>query len=158
LKIFFLLSLFVYSLFAAIEFKETKYMAALDFEIEKYGSLKMTDDTLTLVYTKPKKETIIYTKNKIIIKDGTNIKEYTFEKYPQAQYMGLILRAIIKEEFHLIESFFKIKKDNEITTLSAKPAVSSYMENIEIIKKENKKRIIVLRMLNDDKVTIETFN
>ena len=147
------------SLFSAeITFKETRYMVALDFEREKYGSLSVNEENLIIKYTKPSVETISYLSDRITILKDDDISEYTFEEYPKSQYMGLILKAIIKDEYRSLDELFEIKKENNIVNLVGKPIVYSVIESIHIEKNDNLMKKIIINMTNKDIVTIETVN
>ncbi len=144
-------------LFANITFKETRYVSALDFERELYGNLIVSDEVMTISYTKPIKETIIYHTNKLIILRGDDKKEIMFEDYPQAKYMGLILKAIINSEYESLNELFTIKKKGLTIDLEAKPAIANEILLIEILKNDkNSIKTIKINMSNDDKITIET--
>ena len=142
------------SLYAQVEFKETKYISALDMDLLKYGNLQINDDILTIVYTKPKNEKIIYFEDRIEISNGDDIKVYNFEKYPKAQFMGLILRAIIEDNYMLVDNLFKVTNKKNIIILTAKPIISDYIDTITI--KNKLQYNIVIEMINKDKITIET--
>ena len=157
MRIVLIIGLLVYSLFASIEFKETRYMAALDFDKERYGLLDITDELLILKYKKPNIETITYSKEKIIIQNKDNTKEYTFEEYPKAKYMGLILRSIINKNYNLLDNMFKVSKENNSIFLTSLPIISNMVEYIEIKENVKSKRVIILFMTNSDRITIETF-
>jgi hypothetical protein len=133
-------------------------MEALDMEREKNGNLLVKDDNLIIKYTKPTVETISYLSDKLtILKDGET-KEYSFEEYPKVQYMGLILKAIIKDEYSSLSELFEtnIKKQN--IELTAKPVIDDIMSSIDIIKVKNNVKKITIYMINKDKITIETIN
>jgi hypothetical protein len=123
-------------------------------DLIKYGNLQIKNDILTVIYTKPKNEKIIYFEDRIEINNGDDKKVYSFEKYPKAQFMGLILRAIIEDNYTLVDNLFKVTKTKGIVTLIAKPIVSDYIDNITI--KHKAQYHIVLEMINKDKITIET--
>ena len=144
------------SLFGEIKFQETKYMAALDVDFKKYGSLSVSKDKLTIKYTKPNNQTINYLEDKIEIISDNNVKIYNFEKYPNTQYMGLILRAIVNDEYELVEQLFDIKHTGKKVMLIAKPVIDSYIVSIKVTKYD--KDIIIINLRNKDKITIETIN
>lgn len=158
MKIFLIIALFSYSLFASIEFKETRYMAALDFDKERHGVLDITDKLLILKYQEPSVETITYSQTKISIKTDDDLKEYTFKEYPQAEYMGLILRTIINENYNSLDNMFEVTKNKDEVILTSLPIISNMVEYIEIKKTNKLKKTIILFMTNSDKITIETYN
>ncbi len=142
----------------SIHFKEFRYLAALDFERQKQGALEIKDNSLVLNYSKPDIETISYLSDKVTILKNDNLIEYTFEKYPHAEYMGLILKAIIKDEYESLNEFFEIKKGKEIISLTGKPIIYNTIESIEVFKNSKDVNKIIINMTNKDKITIETIN
>ncbi|MEA3498274.1 MAG: hypothetical protein U9R16_04360 [Campylobacterota bacterium] len=159
MKIILLLFLHFMFLFSTeIGFKETRYMVALDFERVKHGSLFVKEENLIIKYTKPSVETISYLSDRITILKDEETLEYTFEEYPKSQYMGLILKAIIKDEYSTLDEMFEVKKENNIVKLLGKPIVYSIIESISIEKSDNLNKKIIINMTNKDIVTIETIN
>ena len=156
MKFFFLIIFLNLALFGQVNFKETKHISAVDIDIVKYGTLDIKKDILVINYTKPNKELINYYSNRIEILQDNQTKTYSFKEYPNAQYMGVILRAIKSNEYELLDQLFKIEKKQSNITLIAKPIIYNYINTIEIIKK--KEDIIIINMTNKDKITIETIN
>jgi len=141
-----------------INFKETRYMAALDFDRAKYGSLDIKDGVLILNYIKPVKETISYFDDKLTILKVDELLEYSFEEYPNAKYMGLILKAIIKNEYETLDELFDIKKEKESIEMISKPIIYNTIISIDISKVNKIVNKIIINMTNKDKITIETVN
>jgi hypothetical protein len=143
-------------LFGDMYFKEIKYISAFDITTNKYGSLSIINDILTIKYSEPEKKIIKYFDNKILIEENSNLEEFSFENYPQPQYMGLILKAIIYENFNSLEQFFKIKYKNNDIILESRGIMMNNIEYIEINKNKKTIKEIILHMTNEDKITIET--
>jgi hypothetical protein len=158
MKILLLLFFAYYYLFSETNFKETRYISAFDIEQYKYGNISTKDQILTLTYTKPKSETITYYKDKLVIKNTNSTKKYTFSKYPNLQYMGLLLKAILNNQYTLLDELFIIKKDKNITTIQAKSIINNTITSIEVIKQKTIIKTIIIYMSNKDKITIETIN
>jgi len=156
---FIILLIFLYlSMFADMNFKETRYMAALDFEKSKYGNLHMDNENLIINYTKPIQETISYYNDKITVLAKDKLDEYSFQEHPNAQYLGLILKAILNNNYATVDELFEIKKEKQEIQLKAKPIIYSYIESINIIKHKKSIKNIIIYMTNKDKITIETIN
>ncbi len=158
MKIFLFLFIIYNSLLYGQSFKETRYIASLDIEQYKYGKMHIDDTTLTLVYNKPSKETISYYSDKLTITEDEETKEYSFEEYPQIQYMGLILKAIIQNDYTSLDELFTIEIENKNTILNAKPAINDTMEYIKIERDQQKIKRITIHMTNEDTIKIETVN
>ena len=159
MKIIIVLIVFYSYLVSTETFKETRYVSALDFSRELIGKINLKDDILSIVYSKPSKETITYHPNKITILNQDNqTTEYTFEQYPQAQYMGLIIKAIINNNYNSLDNFFKIKNQKSTIMLEAKPIIYDRINFIEITKKQKNVEKIFMDMSNKDTITIEIIN
>ena len=146
------------NLFSDISFKETRYMSAFGVDKIMSGTFKFKNELMVISYIKPEKETITYYNDKITIQKDDEINEYTFEEYPDAQYLGLILRAIIKDEYTALEQFFTIKKQNNKLDLESKPVIEDIMTSIEVIKNKVSIEKITMNMTNEDIITIEIVN
>lgn len=158
MKISVLLMLLFNLLFGNYNFKEIRYIDALEMDRSKYGNMKLENNQLSLEYTKPIKETIIYKEEKLVIEKEETIQEYSFSEYPRLRYMGLILKYIITNDYEYLDDFFDIKITHDLILLEAKPVIYNIVESIEIIKSENKLRKIIMQMTNKDIITIETIN
>ena len=135
MKIILLTLLLVSGLLSSnINFKELRYLAALDFEREKQGVLEIEGNSLVLNYSKPSIETISYLSDKLTILKDDTLVEYSFDEYPQAQYMGLILKAIIKDEYESLDELFEIKIEKEFVSMIAKPIIYNTIVSIEVFK------------------------
>ena len=156
-KLFFLITL-CSTLFSVNEFKESRYIDVLNITQNKEGNIDIEDDILTIVYKKPKKETLIYEEKKLKVISKDDNKEYLFEEYPQLKYMGLLLKSIFTDHYENLDLFFKIQIKNEMITLVPKPSISYRINLIEIIKKDSKIKKIIFEMRNKDILTIETIN
>lgn len=143
--------------FANISFTETRYMSALDMDRQLKGSVTINKTNMIINYTTPQQETITYLDDKVTILKDEELKEYSFEEYPQASFMGLIIKAMVTDNYTPIEEFFTITTQKEITTFTSKPIVTSTIKTIELSKKDDKK-IVTMYMSNQDKITIETTN
>ena len=143
---------------SSINFKEFRYLAALDFEREKQGNLEIKDDSLVLNYSKPDIETISYLSDKLTILKNDTLVEYNFEEYPKAEYMGLILKAIIKDEYESLDELFEIKSEKKFISMIAKPIIYNIIVSIEVFKNSKDVSKIIINMTNKDKITIETIN
>jgi hypothetical protein len=146
--------------FAAQNFKEIRHMDALNVDRELYGSFEIKPEQMVVAYTKPNIQTITYYNDKICIETNNTKKEYSFDKYPQAQYMGVALKAIFEENYDLLGQFFKIQKQNNTNILlNSKAGISDIIDSIDITKTSNNiiKKIFI-HMRNKDTILIETIN
>lgn len=158
MKIFVLVMFTLNLLFGNHNFKETRYIDALQMDQSKYGIMKLENNQLFFDYTKPIKETIIYKKEKLVIEKEETIEEYYFSEYPRLRYMGLILKYIITDDYQQLDNFFDVKITHHLILLEAKPVIYNIVESIEIIKRDDKLHKIIMNMTNKDIITIETIN
>jgi len=160
MKILVLFFSFISFCFATQNFKETRHMDALNVDRQLFGSFDILPDKMIVSYTKPNKQTITYYPNKISLQANNTTKEYSFDKYPQAQYMGVALRAIFEENYDLLSEFFDIKteQDNKLY-LTSKAGISDMIDSITIQKNSSKKiKNIFINMRNKDTILIETID
>ena len=140
------------------DFKETRYIDAIGINQYKYGNMNLENNILTLTYIRPKQETISYKEDKLTIEHNTETKTYTFKEYPDLEYMGIFLKAIINNNYNSLGNLFLIKKKNNTVMLDAKPVINNIIEYIEIKKDKFKLKEINIYMTNKDNITIEIIN
>ncbi len=159
MKYLLLISILCTAVFADINFKENRYMAALDLDRLLQGSLKFQGNNIIITYTKPSTETISYYDNRVTINKDNEQKEYLFDEYPQAQYMGLILNSILKDNYDSLDNFFEIIKKKQTILLNAKASISTNITSITI-NKDGHKNVskILINMTNKDNIKIEIIN
>jgi len=158
MRVFLLVTFTLNLLFGNHDFKETRYIDALQMDQSKYGNMKLENNQLHLIYTNPIKEEIIYEEEKLVIIKDENINEYFFIEYPTLRFMGLILKYIITDNYLQLDNFFDVKITNDLVVLEAKPVIYNIVESIEIVKRDDKLRKIIMNMTNKDIITIETIN
>ena len=159
MKILFIIISFYLSLLSDVKFTETKYLSALDIEMTKKGIMNLSNNILTLNYTKPSIEVVKYYEDKLTLQDDKNeLKEYTYEEYPKIEYFGLLIKSIVNNNYENLDNMFEIKKEKNKRTLTAKSSVSGTIDYLEVFNKDTKLSSIIFYMINDDKITIETTN
>lgn len=155
MKLILLLILFI-SVNADINFKETRHLSAIGIDRNMAGTLNYTEDIININYTVPNIENIVYHHDKVMIIKNDEENIYTFEEYPQAMYMGVILRSVLTKNYDPLINFFEVKNKNEFIYLSAKPALKSQITDIEIKYKKEKLQRVIINMSNSDTIKIET--
>ena len=159
MKILFIIISFYLSLLSDVKFTETKYLSALDIEMTKKGIMNLSNNILTLNYTKPSIEVVKYYEDKLTLQDDKNeLKEYTYEEYPKIEYFGLLIKSIVNNNYENLDNMFEIKKEKNKRILTAKSSVSGTIDYLEVFNKDTKLSSIIFYMINDDKITIETTN
>jgi len=156
MKLIIIIAILCLNAFSDINFKETRHMDAIDIQREFLGSIKLDGENIVIIYTKPNMKTISYYENKVTIKsDDDQLKEYSFNEYPQAQYMGLILKAMVQDDYNSLDEFFDITQNKQTITLDAKAIIYATVGSIEVIKVGNVTKSIVMNMSNKDTIKIE---
>jgi len=159
MKILFIFLTFCISIFADIKFSETKYLSALDMQTSKYGSMNIKEDSFTINYNKPKKETVTYLNDKLTFENSNNeIKEFTYKEHPRLEYFGLLLKSIVNNSYENLDNMFTITEDKEKKILNAKSSISGTIDYLEVFYTNAKLSKIIFYMINKDTITIETIN
>ena len=128
-------------------------------EMSKKGTMELSNNILTLNYEKPNIEIVKYYEDKLTLEnDKKEITKYTYEDHPKIEYFGLLLKSIINNTFENLDNMFKIEKEKNKRTLTAKSSVSGTIDYLEVFYKDGKISAIIFYMINSDKITIETNN
>jgi len=143
------------SLFSENLFKETRYISAIDVKQYKYGHINYKNNILTLNYTKPRRETIIYEEDKLLIVSDDKTEEYSFDQYSELDYMGLILKAIVNNNYASVDELFVVSKEDGYNLLNAKPAISDKIKYIKIKRDRDGLKQFIIYMINEDTISIE---
>ncbi|MDX1808676.1 MAG: hypothetical protein R3331_03990 [Sulfurospirillaceae bacterium] len=125
----------------AIDFKETRYLYAIDKSIDFEGSITFLKESIKITYIKPKQESIVYTQNDAI---------------KQKKLFFMILEAIHSDDETLLGEFFEIKKDKNIVTLRPLELAKEYIKKVEYEKQKDRLIFIEIFMQNNDRIKIET--
>lgn len=155
MKLFFFISFLTTILFSQkIDFKEIKYIYALDTHFDKRGTLDLENSQVTLHY-KNSEKSIIYTDDNIQIITNNTIETFTHEESVEYNlFFQLVLGIYTNNTIPLSENF-TIKKDDKTVTLLPKEYLSSVIKTIEYEKDNDKLKYLKINFTNQDRITIE---
>jgi len=155
MKLLLYISLITTILFSQeINFKETKYIYALDNELHKNGTLNINKDTISLRYTNSDKK-IIYTNDNIQIKTKNTTEIYTHEESIEYNIFFQLVLGVYTNNSQILMENFTIKSQNEMTTLLPTEYLASVIETIEYKKEDDKLKYLKINFTNQDRITIE---
>ncbi len=152
--LFFLLIFFNFSFALVIEFKEERYLYALDNSIYKKGFIEFKENSIKTWY-KNSKETLYFKNDKLYkIKDNEQIELNNIA----AKIYFLILEGIFHNNSNVINKFFIQEKQNDLILLAPKEIISKYMQKVEYKKKKEKLIFLKIYLHNNDRIIIEQTN
>ncbi|AXH13854.1 hypothetical protein [Malaciobacter mytili] len=152
--LFFLLIFFNFSFALVIEFKEERYLYALDNSIYKKGFIEFKENSIKTWY-KNSKETLYFKNDKLYkIKDKEQIELNNIA----AKIYFLILEGIFHNNSNVINKFFIQEKQNDLILLAPKEIISKYMQKVEYKKKKEKLIFLKIYLHNNDRIIIEQTN
>lgn len=154
-KILFLLVIFFNFSFAkVIEFKEERYLYALDNSIYKKGYIEFKENSIKTWY-KNNKETLYFKNDKLYkIIDTKQIELNNIA----AKIYFLILEGVFHNNSNVIDKFFIQKKQNDLISLTPKEIISKYMQKVEYKKDKEKLIFLKIYLHNNDRIIIEQTN
>lgn len=156
LKILFIISSAISLFSQTINFKETKYIDALDNEIKKTGYIHFGKDFIETSYINDE-EVLLFKDEFLYIKKANESIEIDLNRDMAKKIYFTILEAIYLDDLTNLELYFEIKKENKKITLTPKSVVASYLKSIEF-KKDKKLEFLIIYMLNNDRIRIEQTN
>jgi len=136
-----------------INFKESKYIEALDQSISKTGYITYKKDSIETSY-KNSGEILIFKEDTLYIKDKEKSSEIDLNRDIGKKIYFTLLEAINTNDLSNLELYFEIKKEHNEILLKPKEIVANYLKNIKY-KKEKKLEYLHINMLNGDRITIE---
>lgn len=157
-KILFLFLFISLSLFAnRINFKEEKYINALQTSVYKNGTLTIEEKTIILTY--PEKEISFYfNKDNIIKKNGTSEEILEYEDNLELTIFSKIIESIYKDESNNLAEYFEIKKEKEKVVLLPNDYISNAISKIEYNKTGSKLEFLKIYFTNEDWINIVETN
>ncbi len=152
--LFLLVIFFNFSFALLIEFKEERYLYALDNSIYKKGYIEFKQNSIKTWYEN-NKETLYFNNDKlykIIDKEQIELNNIAAKIY------FLILEGIFHNNSNVIDKFFTQRKQNNLIILSPKEIISKYMQKVEYKKHKEKLIFLKIYLHNNDRIIIEQTN
>ena len=147
----FLLNIFVYA--NTLHFKEQRYIYALDTSTYNKGTIKFKEDEIRTSY-KNSNDILIYTQNKLIVKNKQSTKEIDLTQNIQIKIFFLLIQAIYENNQQQLQEFFTLKKEKELTILHPKSSIENHISIIRY-KKTDTLEFLKIEFVNQDRIIIE---
>lgn len=142
------------SLFSqTINFKESKYIDALDSKVQKFGYINFNDDSIETSY-KNSNEKLIFIDDTLYIKSIDKTQEIDLNRDMGKKIYFTLLEAIYSNDLTDLKLYFEVSKKNNEISLSPKSVVANYIKSIKF-KKDKKLEYLHINMLNNDRIIIE---
>lgn len=122
-------------------FKESRYIYAIDRVLHYEGKINFGEEKVTILYTSPKQESIIYLKE---------------DENRQKKVLFLILDSIYNDDMDSLEGYFKVEKISSKTLLVPLGTLGDYIKNVEFKKSYKELDYLMIKMQNEDWIKIET--
>lgn len=151
LFLFLFSTLFLFS--NEIEFKEEKYISALNASVYRNGILNINNDFIKVAYPQQNKS-FTFTKENIVEKDGNKENIITYEDNLDLSIFSKIIESIYTNKVEDIQEYFKIKRNNEVTTLIPNEYVANVINKIEYQKIDSELKFLKIYFTNDDWINI----
>ena len=136
-------------------FKETRYLYALDKNITLEGFITFGEQNIIIEYVKPESKVLTYFEEKLTIQDQNGYNVIDAQSMPSLNYFFMIIKAVHDENSVLLDSFFDAKtKDNE-TLLIPKGVAAEVLEEVRIVRQAKKLKSLQVKIKNGDRITIE---
>lgn len=124
-----------------VEFKEKRYIYAVDKTLFFEGNITFLPKSIHIEYTKPKEQNLTYSSD---------------DEQIQKRYFFTLLHAIYENDESLLNEFFQTKTKDDITTLLPLEKVQEYIKKVVYKKVGNHLEFLKIFMQNDDRIEIET--
>jgi len=152
-RIISIMSFFLIVLNASIiHFEEEKYIEVLDNSIRKQGTLEFLEDTIKLKY-KNSKRTLIYKDDNLDIIIGDEVQTIDLNNQVSLKILFLLMQSIHYNDIEMIEEYFAITKEKNLTILTPKENIKNYIKLVEF-KKSTHLEFIKIYMYNKNIITI----
>ena len=155
LFLFLFSTLFLFS--NEIEFKEEKYISALNASVYRNGILNINNDFIKVSYPQQNKS-FTFTKENIVTQNANKEEIITYEDNLDLTIFSKVIDSIYTNKVENIKEYFQIKKNNGITTLIPSEYVANVINKIEYQKISSKLKFLKIYFTNDDWINIVQTN
>jgi len=154
LLLFILLSCYIYA--DIVDFKEERYIYAVDNSFIRKGTILFEKDKIEVFYKNDSK-ILIYSNDNLTVKDEDSTYDIDLEKNIHMKIFFNLLEAIYNDEKIKLEEYFNIKIDNNTVFLDPKDLIANYISSISY-KKTEKLDFLKIELSNEDRIEIEQIN
>lgn len=138
-----------YSLVFAIEFKEERFLEALNHSIIKKGNIKFENSGVLLQYENDSNSFSF--QNNQLFKLPENV---LIDNQASIIYFTL-LQAIFNDDLETLNYYFEISNKESLHILTPKAMIANYIETIEYTKINNQLKQLIIYLKNSDRIMIE---
>jgi len=157
-KFFLILSIWIVSLYSSsVNFKETKFVEALQLYTYRDGNVSYTD-TETIVQYKDGK-TITKRDNNLTVQDdkGKILTTIDLNKKPEVALYFQLTKALFSKDFDSLKDNFEIKKSKNEYNLVPKGDTKKVIKDIALsLNIDNSVKFFIINFTNMDTIKIET--
>ena len=157
-KIFLILSIWTLSLYSSsVNFKETKFVEALQLYTYRDGNVSYTN-TETIVQYKDGK-TITKRDNNLTVQDnkGKILTTIDLNKKPEVALYFQLTKALFSKDFDSLKDNFEIKKSKNEYNLVPKGDTKKVIKDIALsLNIDNSVKFFIINFTNMDTIKIET--
>jgi len=157
-KIFLILSIWTLSLYSSsVNFKETKFVEALQLYTYRDGNVSYTN-TETIVQYKDGK-TITKRDNNLTVQDnkGKILTTIDLNKKPEVALYFQLTKALFSKDFDSLKDNFEIKKSKNEYNLVPKGDTKKVIKDIALhLNIDNSVKFFIINFANMDTIKIET--
>ena len=139
----------------ASNFKETRYLYALDKNITLEGFITFGEQNIIIEYVKPESKVLTYFEEKLTIQDQNGYRAVDAQSMPSLNYFFMIIKAVHDENSVLLDSFFDAKTEGDETQLIPKGVAAEVLEEVRIVRQTTKLKSLQVKIKNGDRITIE---
>lgn len=136
-----------------IEFKEEKYINALNVSVYRNGILNINNDFIKVSYPQQNKS-FTFNKDNIVEKNGNKENIITYEDNLDLTIFSKVIESIYTNKVENIQEYFEIKKSDGNTTLIPNEYIANVINKIEYQKIDSKLKFLKIYFTNDDWINI----
>ncbi len=153
-KIFMFLSIFVLNIFAqTINFKEEKYLNALQTSVYKIGKIDFKKDSIEVSY---KQSSSIFTffDDYLVVDDGKTQSRFAYEDKIEFMLFYKLIEFLYLGKEGDIDEYFVLKNEQNRVVLSPKEYLANAIDKIIYKKNGSKLEFLEIHFLNGDIIKI----
>lgn len=137
-----------------INFQETKYIYALDQELQKNGSIEINEKLIVLKYSNSS-QVVKYDDTSIHIINQNDVQTIPHEESIEYNLFFSLIKGVFQNDTTLLANSFTITKDKDTTTLIPNEYLANAIEKIEYKKTNNKLDFLTIFFTNQDHIKIK---
>ncbi len=137
-----------------IHFSEEKYFDSLEMTFYKKGEITFFKNKIIIVYENDI-SILTYSNSKLIKQEGSERKVLDLRTKPAIKMFFILFEAVYFDKKKILESYFSLKTNNGVTSLTPHKVIAKYIESVEYQKKGKQLRFLKINLTNNDRILIE---